>query len=224
MSQRAAPVLLRDDPDRDPLVGNIKVTQEDWLNLARDVLVHEGVAEIKILTLAERLNVSRSSFYWYFKNRADLMDALLDGWEARNTTNLVAQCAKPSASISDGVRHFFECFLNDTLFDAGLDFAVREWARRDVNVRKRIDQADQARLQAVAALFIRHGFPQPEADIRARILYYMQIGYHALELREGLEERLERVAGFLQGFTGEVPDPNIVESLKGSITSYERRT
>ena len=27
------PVLHRDDPDKEPLVGHIKVTREDWLNV-----------------------------------------------------------------------------------------------------------------------------------------------------------------------------------------------
>ena len=35
----AAPVLHRDDPDAAPLVGNIKVTRQDWLNVALDVLI-----------------------------------------------------------------------------------------------------------------------------------------------------------------------------------------
>ena len=58
-----APILHRDDPDKDPLVGNVKVTRQDWLNAALDVLVNNGEEQIKILTLAERLDVSRSSFY-----------------------------------------------------------------------------------------------------------------------------------------------------------------
>jgi len=65
--------------------GNIKVTREDWLNVALDVLVSEGVGEVKILTIGQRLNVSRSSFYWYFKSRQDLLDALLKHWQATNT-------------------------------------------------------------------------------------------------------------------------------------------
>lgn len=77
MNERAAPLLNREDPEREPLTGNIKVTRDDWLNSARDVLVHDGVGELKILSLSNRLGVSRSSFYWYFKDRDDLLAALL---------------------------------------------------------------------------------------------------------------------------------------------------
>ncbi|MEM7319586.1 MAG: TetR/AcrR family transcriptional regulator [Pseudomonadota bacterium] len=145
MNKRAQPVLSRDDPAKDPLVGNIKVTREDWLNLARDVLVREGVGELKILALSARLKVSRSSFYWYFRNRADLLSALLAEWEARNTQTIVAHCAMPARDINEAACNFFRCFVDGKLFDRGLDFAVREWARRDHSVNTLIEAADQSR-------------------------------------------------------------------------------
>lgn len=214
MSKRKTPTLVRDDPDRAPLVGNIKVTREDWLNIARNVLVDEGVGEIKILTLAELLGVSRSSFYWYFKNRRDLLEALLQEWEARNTKTLVSKCGQLSQTISEGACNFFRCFVDSSQFDHGLDFAVREWARRDVAVRARIDLADQTRLHAVTEMFLRHGYAAYDAECRARILYFMQIGYHALDVRESMEVRFGRVAGYLQGFTGQDADPEALEAFR----------
>ena len=67
-------------PDPAPK-GNTKVTRDDWLKLAGTVLVEHGVSQVKILTLANSLGVSRSSFYWYFRSRDDLLDQLLEGWE-----------------------------------------------------------------------------------------------------------------------------------------------
>ncbi len=203
MNKRPDPILSRDDPDKDPLVGNIKVTREDWLNLARDVLVHEGVGELKILALSNRMNVSRSSFYWYFKNRADLLSSLLDEWEARNTKTIIQHCALPADEINEAACNFFRCFVDPDLFDRGLDFAVREWARRDTSVNHLIESADQARLHAINEMFLRHGYAVEDADCRSRILYFMQIGYHAVELRETIDVRLGRLGGFLKGFTGQ---------------------
>ena len=168
MSKRELPILHRDDPAKEPLVGHIKVTRDDWLNVARDVLVSDGVAEVKVLALGQRLDVSRSSFYWYFKSRKHLLEALLDDWEARNTRTIVAQCELPADTIGEAVGNFFKCFLNPDLFDRGLDFAVREWSRRDGAVRQRIDQADRERLAAVTQMFERHGFTPYDADVRAR--------------------------------------------------------
>ena len=223
MARRDLPVLHRDDPDKEPLVGHIKVTREDWLNVARDVLVSDGVAEVKVLALGQRLEVSRSSFYWYFKSRKHLLEALLDDWEARNTKTIVAQCRRPAGSICSAVGNFFRCFLNPDLFDRGLDFAVREWSRRVGTVRQRIDQADRDRLTAVTAMFERHGFTAYDADVRARILYFMQLGYHALEVREPMEARTDRLEGYLRGFTGQDPTAEELEEMSAYAYAQEAR-
>jgi AcrR family transcriptional regulator len=210
---RTAPLLDRDNPDSASLAGHTKVTRNDWLNIARDILVNDGVAEVKILKMADRLGVSRSSFYWYFGGRQDLLDALLAEWDTRNTARLIAHCEAPSKNITEAVCNFFCCFVNPAIFDTGLDFAVREWARRDGDLRTRIDLADVARIDAVTAMFLRHDYPMPEADARARILYFMQLGYHALKVSEPMDLRMSRVGPYLFGFTGRTPDPDAMASF-----------
>jgi AcrR family transcriptional regulator len=223
MADRATPLLHRDDPEKDPLVGHVKVTREDWLNVARDILVSDGVAEVKVLAIGHRLDVSRSSFYWYFKSRKHLLEELLDDWEERNTKTIVQACRAPAASITEAVCNFFRCFMDTDLFDQGLDFAIREWSRRDGGVRQRIDAADAARLRAVSAMFERFGYPADDADTRGRILYFMQLGYHALELRETMEARMGRLEGYLRGFTGTEPDAKAVAEFRAFVDRLGRR-
>ena len=217
MTGRVSPLLDRNNPSVALPAPHTKVTRNDWLNIARDILVNDGVAEVKILGMADRLGVSRSSFYWYFGNRQDLLDALLDEWDQRNTARLLAHCAAPSENITAALCNFFRCFVNPAIFDTGLDFAVREWARRDQSLRARIDAADAARLDAVVAMFARHGYPPAEADARARILYFMQLGYHALKVAEPMDVRMARLGPYLQGFTGQTPDPAAIEAFLGYI-------
>ena len=188
-------------------VGNVKVTRDDWLEAAMVVLVDAGVDHVKILTLSERLGVSRSSFYWYFEDRQHLLDDLVDVWNRTNTGVIQRHCAMPSMTISEAVLNLFRCFVGVDAFDHRLDFAIREWARRSAQVRRVVDEADAARLAAIAEIYARHGFDPAEADTLARILYYMQIGYYAMELNEPLEERLGRVAGYVAGFTGLAATP-----------------
>ncbi|MCU4651696.1 TetR/AcrR family transcriptional regulator [Roseibacterium sp. SDUM158016] len=207
----------------EPLAGNVKVTREDWLRVAMDLLVSDGVSEVKVLTIGERLGVSRSSFYWYFKSRKDLLNQLLAEWERGNTGILLAHAAMPSADIIDAVNNFFRCIVDPDGFNHQLDFAVREWARRDGAVRRVIDRSDTARTEAIAAMFRRHGYPPEEADIRARVLYYQQIGYYALELNETLEERLSRVPGYLHAFTGVRPRPEQVAEFEAHARGVAAR-
>jgi len=219
MANRSSPVLHRDDPDKDPLVGHIKVTRQDWLNMARDVLVNEGIAEVKILGLANRMGVSRSSFYWYFEDRADLQAALLDEWEARNTAQIVHHCQMPATGITDALCNFFRCFVDTGKFDRGLDFAVREWSRRDISIRSRLDEADQCRIAAITACFAKHGYDPADADARARILYFMQLGYHALEVNEDMDTRMSRIEPYMRGFTGQEPDKQAIARFLAHVRS-----
>lgn len=208
-------------PSDDTLPGNVKVTREDWLRVAMDLLVSEGVQSVKVLTIGERLGVSRSSFYWYFKSRQDLLDQLLAEWERSNTGILVRFSELPAKTITAALNGFFQCIIDPEGFNHPLDFAVREWARRDGKVRRVIDRSDLARQQALTRMFERHGYTPDEADIRARVLYYQQIGYYALELAETLEERLSRVEGYLYCFSGVHPSVEEVEAFKAYARNLE---
>lgn len=192
-----------------------RTTREDWLNLALDILVSDGVEKVKVLTLAKRLDVSRSSFYWFFKSRQDLLDRLLDRWRDTNTMALVERAGRPSQNIIQAVLNVFECWVDDRLFDPQLDFAVREWSRRSGPVRHIVDQADDARVEAIKQMFSRHGYAPDDAFVRARVLYFMQIGYYSLELRETMETRMDYLTDYLRSFTG-------VEATTGDLESFKK--
>ena len=50
--------------------------------------------------------------------------------------------------------------------------------------------------------------------MRARVLYYMQIGYYALDLKEPIEARLNLTPHYLKAFTGVAPSEAEVEALR----------
>ncbi len=192
-------------PQRPAQSGNVKATRDDWLDLALSALAVEGVAHVTVLNLSERLGVSRSSFYWYFKNRDELLDALLDRWDQLNTRSIAAQAEEPAASVNEAVCNVFRCWVSPAIFSPRLDFAVREWARRSAHVRKALDRSDRVRTEALKALFVRFGYEDGDAFVRARVLYYMQIGYYALDIREPMEARLKLTPHYLKAFTGVDP-------------------
>jgi AcrR family transcriptional regulator len=214
-----APPVKTDMPASEPQAAHVKATREDWLTAAKEVLIRHGAADVKVLSLGKKLGVSRSSFYWYFKDRKDLLQALLADWETRNTRSITAKCEQPAADITDAVCNFFRCFIDEGLFDQGLDFAVREWSRRDKAVRKLIDAADAARIASITAMFQRFGYDAQDADARARILYFMQLGYHALEVREPMDLRMSRLEPYLKGFIGCDPDPHAMAEFRAFALS-----
>jgi AcrR family transcriptional regulator len=188
---------------RKAAASNIKATREDWLAAALAVLIADGVESVKVLTLSRRLKVSRSSFYWYFKSRKDLLSQLLAHWRETNNHSIAAHARRPSASVAQGVLNLFECWVDPDLFNPQLDFAIRAWARSSKAVRRIIDQADRERLQAITEMYARHGFAPKEAFVRARILYFMQIGYYSLGISEAMDERLSLVPAYIRGFSGQ---------------------
>ncbi|MGN6306629.1 MAG: TetR/AcrR family transcriptional regulator [Mesorhizobium sp.] len=196
--------------------GNVKATKEDWLKLALETLISDGVDGVRILTLGQKIGISRSSFYWYFKSRQDLLDQLLQYWRERNTRGILAQSLLPATSVTQGVLNVFECWYDEDLFNPRLDFAVRAWANGSTEVRKIVDLADRERVDAIYSMFLRCGCPKADALIRARILYFTQIGYYALEIVESIENRLTHLPTYLRIHAGRDP-------LDGEIKAFVAR-
>jgi AcrR family transcriptional regulator len=215
-----APASSGAAPRRPAQSGNVKATRDDWLDLALSTLAMEGVDRVTVLNLSERLAVSRSSFYWYFKNRDELLDALLDRWERLNTRSIVAQAEEPAATVNAAVCNVFRCWVNPLIFSPRLDFAVREWARRSTHVRKTLDRSDRIRTEAFKALFVRFGYKDQDALVRARVLYYMQIGYYALDLREPIETRLNLTPHYLEAFTGLPPSEAEIAAFRAYAMAH----
>jgi len=119
-----------------------RVSRADWLLAAREALVADGIDRVRVASLATQLDVARSSFYWYFRDRDDLTAALLDEWEEHNTASLIDRAARPADTITGALLHVFECWADPRLFDVQLEFAVRAWARTDHEVRARLGVAE----------------------------------------------------------------------------------
>lgn len=206
--------LHRDDPDKEPLAGNTRVTREDWVNTALEVLIADGVERVKVLSLAEKMSVSRSSFYWYFKSRQDLLDVLLDEWMSTNTAVVIEAAEAPAPTITAAICNVFAGFIDPARFNTKLDFAIRDWARRDAIVRSVLERSDAHRIGALEAMFARFGYAPDEALARARVAYYMQIGYNDADLAEPMADRLRLLPQYLFTYSGVQPLAEEVEKLR----------
>ncbi len=193
--------------------GPGRTTKEDWINIALHTLITEGVEQVKILTLANKLNCARSSFYWYFRNRSDLLRALLKHWANTNTQILIEATEKPADSITQALAQLYDGWLREGNFNTALDFAIRDWARRDEKIKKDVQENDDRLIEAIARMFLNHSFAPDEADVRARMVYYTQIGYDTLDHGESWETRASRARLYLHCMTGAEPSDNEVDYL-----------
>ncbi|UTV88082.1 TetR/AcrR family transcriptional regulator [Cobetia amphilecti] len=180
---------------------------EDWLEAAYQQLLLGGVDSVRVLTLAKTLGLSRTSFYWSFKDRDALLTALLARWDAHNTAGLIGRCEQYAATVVEAMLNVFDCWLDASLFDSRFELAIRNWASQNAEVAAAVARADQARIQALTSMLMRYGQPEQLANVRARTTYLTQIGYLSMRTQESVSERISRVAEYVEVFVGERCEP-----------------
>ena len=80
-------------------------------------------------------------------------------------------------------------WLEEKEYDPAYDAAVRDWARTSAHVANLVRQVDRERIELLQQMFHDFGYGEAEANIRARITYYHQVGYYTLGLQESKAER-----------------------------------
>src|SRR5688572_25994754 len=66
-----------------------RLTKSDWIDHGLRTLANEGANALKIGPMAAKLNVSRGSFYWHFRDIADFRSQLLQGWLEQTTEQVI---------------------------------------------------------------------------------------------------------------------------------------
>ncbi|MBU3032092.1 TetR/AcrR family transcriptional regulator [Paracoccus marinaquae] len=198
-------------------------SRELWLQAAKQAFLDSGLDAVKIQPLAARLHISRASFYWFFKDRNALLEALLADWQAKNTGAFIDACAAYAETIAEAMLNLIAVFHDEALFEPQLDFAVRGWAHQSGAVMARVNAEDEARLGAIRALFLRFGFAPEDADVRARTVYLVQIGYISMQVREERGPRMARVPGYVRIYCGQDPTPGEIARFHARL-GYETTT
>jgi AcrR family transcriptional regulator len=190
-------------------------SRELWLEAAHDLLLENGVASVSIQPLSKKLKLSRTSFYWFFADREELLEALLDNWRNRNTGAIRQQTEAYAETIAEAILNLFDCWLDVRLFDTRLEHAVRSWALQSDIVAGEIERADHTRLEAITSMFTRFGYAAAEADVRARAVYLSQIGYISMQTTEDRDARMRRIPFYVEVFTGKAIQKHELDRFYG---------
>ena len=121
------------------------------------------------MPLAKRINLARTSFYWFFKDREALLEGLIDLWREKNTGCIAKQASAYAESVTEALFNVVDCWPNPELFDSKFEFVVRSRALQSPQVAADILHADKVRIEALTELFARHGNAPAEADVIADI-------------------------------------------------------
>lgn len=189
-------------PDKAP-----KRDRDSWLDQARKVLISEGVDRVRVDPLAKLLGVTTGSFYHHFRNRQDLLDGLLEHWEAKTSGPMFAAVEAAGPNPNDQVDALLRTWLDENEYDPHYDSAVRAWAHGDGDVLETVRQVDDRRIGLLRSIFMRLGYDEERASIRARVTYYHQVGYQAMEVVESKAERQRVYHLYRETLIGE-PAPN----------------
>jgi AcrR family transcriptional regulator len=175
-----------------------KLGRQDWIETGLAVLVESGVEAVRVEPLAKRMNVTKGSFYWHFKDRNDLLEAILAEWVEIDTNSIIEQVNRLDADPKTKLLQLFELAITDDsltpgLADGSIENAIRAWATSDPKIAAVLAQVDRQRLNYTKNLFLEIGFSEAEALVRARLAYYSLVGEFAIGVRTNQAERLAEI-------------------------------
>jgi AcrR family transcriptional regulator len=164
-----------------------RLGRDDWLAAARAALAESGVDAVRVEPLAQRLGITKGSFYWHFRDRPALLAALLEEWEKLATLAIIDEV---EAGGGDASARLLRLFLLTLDADPRLERQLRAWAAGDPAAAAIVERVDRRRLRYLRGLFAKLGFSSPEARTRAHLVYYSALGEITLGIRASRAARL----------------------------------
>ena len=148
-----------------------------------------GLDGVRVEPLARRLGVTKGSFYWHFRGREELLEALLARWFSiwDDQMSPDVTCAVDPA---DRIWALFESVIGRVT--RGQTVALRMLSHNDPELAARIEERDSQRLAFLMGELETIGFTREQARVRGQIYQAIMTGEY---LRSGglpLEERIDR--------------------------------
>ena len=129
------------------------LNREDWIDLALQKLSEGGIDKVSIAGLARDLNVTKGSFYWHFKDRDDLLQAMLDRWETTGSEVVFSEIERVGGDAVRRLKHMSDIIFRRYGNELNFEFALREWGRKDAKIRQIIGREDERRMDYMRGLF-----------------------------------------------------------------------
>lgn len=130
--------------------GRGAVSPERWFEVAMELLAEDGYAALKLAPLCRRAGVTTGSFYHHFAGWQAFVAALLEHWEAAQTSRVAALTAAEPSPL-DRVRRMKHLAVG---LPHRAEAAIRVWSGVDAQVgraQRRVDARRSAALGEVVA-------------------------------------------------------------------------
>lgn len=171
-----------------------RLSKDDWLRAGFAALVENGPNALKAEPMSRRLGTTKGSFYWHFADVPDFHKSLLDHWEKRGYSDVVAGL-ESEPSLPARLRKLALIASNAASLDFGgfsPEPAIRAWARSDPHAAAVVREVDAKRLAYLETLFAQIGLTNPDF---ARLSYAALIGLEDIASRD--QGDIERPLGTL---------------------------
>jgi AcrR family transcriptional regulator len=154
-----------------------RLTRDDWLKAAMR-LSEAGIDSVKVAPLAAHLGVTTGSFYWHFKNRRELLEALLDYWEHEMTDVAIEAARHYTGSPADRILDLMDNVMASKL--ARYDLPIWQWAQSDTKASRVFNRVLKKRFSFAAWMFSEAGFSRDQAEVRGRMMVIYMMGESTL--------------------------------------------
>ncbi len=149
----------------------------DWIHGAFDVLAEHGVGGLRVEVLAKTFGITKGSFYWHFKDRQDLLSAVLETWREGRIRDIFKQTTAEPGKERERLHHVIDVYASSrNRRGIAIELAVRDWARRDAEAHAVVEEVDACRLECTRKLFVSCGLSDDEAKSRSVMLYAYVFG------------------------------------------------
>jgi AcrR family transcriptional regulator len=155
-----------------------RLTRQDWIDAAIELLAVGGIAAVTIDQLATNLSITRGSFYHHFSDREDLLRAMLDHWAQRWTYAVRKQIAALGLDPATTLLVLMKMIRSERASD--YDAPFRAWALHDPLARETVSRVDEVRLAFIQAQFEALGFAGLDAENRARLYLHYEMAAPAM--------------------------------------------
>jgi len=175
--------------DTEAMAAPTRTPRSSWIDAGLRALAAGGPDAVRIEPLAQGLGVTRGGFYWHFEDRQAFLEEMLDAWERRSTDETLERVESEGGDPRDKVRRAGMLTFSRELLP--IDLAVRDWARRDRSVAKRLRRVDNRRMEYLRSLI---GSFCPDADdveARSMLAFSLAIGNHFIAADHNARSRGE---------------------------------
>ena len=117
-------------------------------------IARTGIEGVRVEVLAKNLGVTKGGFYRRFRDRAALLDGMLQNWSKGRIAAIERQTSLDGATARERLRALIALY-SERMNTEGMavELAIRQWARSDEAAATAVAGVDAARLQNVGQLY-----------------------------------------------------------------------